>query len=158
MAENKRNEKRFSLFADDQKTLHKNLEFTAVEQYKLLRTNLSFTLPEGDGCRIIGVTSSLRGEGKSTTTINLASTLAEQGERVLVVEGDLRLPSLHKKMRIMPKPGLSNILVSRVDPTPYLQTVKVGAYQPQFNCPDNPILNLHPAYLCTYIHYRSCPQ
>ena len=47
----------------DQNTLHKNLEFTAVEQYKLLRTNLSFTLPEGEGCRIIGVTSSMRGEG-----------------------------------------------------------------------------------------------
>jgi len=80
---------------------------------------------EGRG-RIVGLTSSLRGEGKSTTTINLASTLAEQGERVLVVEGDMRLPSLHKKMKISPKPGLSNVLVTRADPMPYIQTVEVA--------------------------------
>lgn len=107
-----------------------SISFAAKEAYKLLRTNLLFSLPETPEGRghIIGITSSLRGEGKSTTTINLASTLAEQGERVLVVEGDLRLPSLHKKMRIAPKPGLSNILVSRVDPMPYVQTVKVGSF------------------------------
>ncbi len=110
MAENKRNEKRFSLFADDQKTLHKNLEFTAVEQYKLLRTNLSFTLPEGDGCRIIGVTSSIRGEGKSTTAVNLSYVLAESGKKVLLIDGDLRIPSVAKKMRIKSTPGLTDLL------------------------------------------------
>ena len=105
-----------------------NMSFAAKEAYKLLRTNLIFSLPEAAEGRghIVGVTSSLRGEGKSTTTINLASTLAEQGEKVLVVEGDLRLPSLHKKIRVAPKPGLSNILVTRVDPEPYIQTVEVG--------------------------------
>lgn len=105
-----------------------NLSFAAKEAYKLLRTNLLFSLPEtveGSG-HVIGITSALRGEGKSTTTINLASTLAEQGERVLVVEGDLRLPSLHKKMNVVPKPGLSNSLVGRVDPMSYIQTVEVG--------------------------------
>ena len=55
-----------------QRTLHKNLEFTATEQYKLLRTNLDFTLPEGVKCPVIGVTSSMRGEGKSTTAVNLS--------------------------------------------------------------------------------------
>lgn len=104
------------------------LSFSAKEAYKLLRTNLLFSLPEaaeGRG-RIIGITSSLRGEGKSTTVVNLASTLAEQGARVLIVEGDLRLPSLHKKLEIVPKPGLSNILVTRVDPAPFIQVVEVG--------------------------------
>ena len=105
----------------------KNLSFAAKEAYKLLRTNLLFSLPEGEEGRgrIVGVTSSVRGEGKSTTTINLASTLAEQGEQVLVIEGDMRLPSLHKKMNVVPKPGLSNILVTRVDPEPFIQTVEV---------------------------------
>ena len=42
-----------------QTKLHKNLEFTATEQYKLLRTNLDFTLPEGVKCPVIGVTSSM---------------------------------------------------------------------------------------------------
>ena len=106
----------------------KNMNFSAREAYKMLRTNLMFSLPEaveGRG-RIVGVTSSIRGEGKSTTTLNLARTLAEQGERVLVVEGDLRLPSLHKKINIKPKPGLSNVLVSRGDMMPYMQRVKIG--------------------------------
>lgn len=104
----------------------KNLTFAAKEAYKLLRTNLMFSLPEreeGKG-HIVGITSSVPGEGKSTTTINLASTLAEQGERVLVIEGDLRLPSLHKKMEVAPKPGLSDILVARGDPEPFIQTVE----------------------------------
>lgn len=105
-----------------------DMTFAAKEAYKLLRTNLLFSLPETVEGRahVIGVTSALRGEGKSTTTINLARTLAEQGERVLVVEGDLRLPSLHKKLNIAPKPGLSNILVSRVALQPYVQTVRTG--------------------------------
>ena len=46
---------------DMKRTLHKNLEFTAIEQYKILRTNLDFTLPEDVKCPIIGVTSSMRG-------------------------------------------------------------------------------------------------
>ncbi len=94
----------------DQKTLHKNLEFTAKEQYKLLRTNLSFTLPEDEKCPVIGVTSSMRGEGKSTTSINLSYVLAESGKKVLVIDGDLRIPSVAKKMNIESTPGLTDIL------------------------------------------------
>lgn len=104
------------------------MSFAAKEAYKLLRTNLLFSLPEtaeGRG-HVIAVTGSLRGEGKSTTTINLASTLAEQGARVLVMECDLRLPSLHKKLKIVPRPGLSNVLVTRDDPMLYIQQVEVG--------------------------------
>lgn len=95
---------------DDQKTLHKNLEFTAVEQYKLLRTNLSFLLPENKGCKIIGVSSSIRGEGKSTTAVNLSYVLAESGNRVILLDGDLRIPSVAKKMRIKSTPGLTDLL------------------------------------------------
>ena len=106
----------------------KELSFASREAYKLLRTNLLFSLPEKQEGRahVIGMTSSLKGEGKSTTTINLAATLAEQGERVLIVEGDLRLPSLHKKMRVSQKPGLSNCLVSKADPFSLIQTVRAG--------------------------------
>lgn len=95
---------------DSQKTLHKNLEFTATEQYKLLRANLSFTLPNDGNCAIIGVTSSMRGEGKSTTAINLSYVLAETGKRVVLVDGDLRIPSIAKKMRINSSPGLTDCL------------------------------------------------
>lgn len=94
------------------KTLHKNLDFTATEQYKLLRTNLSFTLPEEEKCAIIGVTSSMRGEGKSTTAINLSYVLAEDGKRVVLVDADLRIPSIAKKMEIHSTPGLADMLLS----------------------------------------------
>ncbi len=93
------------------KTLHKNLEFTAREQYKLLRTNLGFTLPEGQKCPIIGVTSSMRGEGKSTTSINLSYVLAENRKKVLLIDGDLRIPSVAKKMDIPSSPGLTDLLM-----------------------------------------------
>ena len=96
-----------------QKTLHKNLEFTAVEQYKLLRTNLDFTLPQGEECPVIGVTSSIRGEGKSTTAINLSYVLAEKGNKVLLIDGDLRIPSVAKKMGISGSMGLTDILMGK---------------------------------------------
>ncbi len=98
-----------------QRTLHKNLEFTATEQYKLLRTNLEFTVPEGTKCPVIGVTSSMRGEGKSTTAINLSYVLAEKGSRVLLIDGDLRIPSVAKKMNIESTPGLTDVLMGKDD-------------------------------------------
>lgn len=108
----KKKREKHSLFstADSQKTLHKNLEFTATEQYKLLRTNLSFALPENEGCNIIGVTSSMRGEGKSTTAVNLSYVLAESGKKVLLIDGDLRIPTVAKKMMMESTYGLTDLL------------------------------------------------
>ena len=100
----------FSHTLVNQRTLHKNLEFTAREQYKLLRTNLSFTLPEDEKCPIVGITSSTRGEGKSTTAVNLSYVLAESGKKVLLIDADLRIPSIAKKMRIASSPGLTDLL------------------------------------------------
>lgn len=106
---------RGALFANDadRHTLHKNLEFTAMEQYKLLRTNLDFTIPAGVDCPVIGVTSSMRGEGKSTTAVNLAYVIAEKGSRVLLIDGDLRIPSVAKKLEIPNAPGLTDELMGK---------------------------------------------
>lgn len=95
---------------DIKKTLHKNLEFTATEQYKLIRTNLDFTLPEDEKCPVIGVTSSGRGEGKSTTAINLSYVFAEKGSKVLLIDADLRIPSIAKKLEIESTAGLTDLL------------------------------------------------
>ena len=109
---NKKEKFSFSAIAD-RRTLHKNLEFTAVEQYKLLRTNLDFTLPEDEKCPVIGVTSAMRGEGKSTTSVNLSYVLAEKGSSVLLIDGDLRIPSIAKKMRLASNIGLTDLLMGK---------------------------------------------
>ena len=89
--------------------LCENLSFAASEAYKLLRTNLSFSMPEKD-CHIIGVTSSVRGEGKSTTSVNLSYTFAQSGKRVLLIDADMRLPSVAAKLELKGAPGLSNLI------------------------------------------------
>ena len=92
--------------------LGEKLNFAAAEAYKLLRANLMFALPDGEeDCRVVGVTSSVRGEGKSTTTLNLAYSLAEAGQYVLVIECDMRLPTLAKRLGMDGVKGVSNLLV-----------------------------------------------
>jgi capsular exopolysaccharide synthesis family protein len=100
---------------EQRKTLHSNLSFAAAEAYKMLRTNIFFSLPDDKKCHIIGVTSSMRGEGKSTTSVNLAYSLAEAGKKVLLIDADMRLPSIAKKMEIPNDLGLSDILVNAGD-------------------------------------------
>ena len=121
-------------------TLHKNLKFTATEQYKLLRTNLDFTLPEGEKCPIIGVTSANRGEGKSTTAVNLSYVLAEKGSRVLLIDGDLRIPSIAKKMEIESSPGLTDLLMGKGASMAEFQSavLKNWFILPSGNIPPNP--------------------
>lgn len=88
----------------------KDLSFAASEAYRLLRTNVLFALPDEKKCRIIGITSAGSGEGKSTTTLNLAYMLAEAGEKVLLIEGDMRLPTISRRLHLRQAPGLSNVL------------------------------------------------
>lgn len=87
------------------------MNFASAEAYKLLRTNVMFSFPDANECHILGVTSSFRSEGKSLTSINLAYTFAEAGKDVLLIEGDMRLPTMSGRLGLMAKPGLSNLLV-----------------------------------------------
>lgn len=103
------------------KTLGSNLNFAAAEAYKLLRTNLDFSLPGENKCKVIGVTSALRGEGKSTTSVNIAYTMAQSGGKVLLIEADMRLPTLAKRVRAKSKPGLSNLLIGQCSGNDTLQ-------------------------------------
>lgn len=94
------------------KTFGKDLDFASVEAYNLLRTNLIFSLPDSEGGRVIGITSPCPEDGKSTTSLNLAYVLAESGARVILIDADMRRPSLAKMVDIPSVPGLSNYLVS----------------------------------------------
>ena len=87
------------------------LDFASQEAYNLLRTNLSFSLPDNDSGKVIGITSPCPQEGKSTTSVNLAYSLAEAGNKVLLVDADMRRPSVSKMLNFPRSPGLSNLLV-----------------------------------------------
>lgn len=125
---------------ENREKLHKNLDFTASEQYKLIRANLEFTLPENEKCPVIGVTSAMRGEGKSTTAINLSYVLAEKGSRVLLIDADLRIPSIAKKLDIESTPGLSDILIGKsVDMEGFKSNIADNWYiLPSGEIPPNP--------------------
>lgn len=110
---------------ESRKTLGKELSFAAAEAYKLLRTNLDFSLPADSGCRVIGITSSLKGEGKSTTSINIAYTMAQSGGKVLLIEADMRLPTLAKRLQVRPRPGISNLLVGQCSGNDVLQRTEL---------------------------------
>ena len=101
---------------------HQKLSFAATEAYKLLRTNLMFSLPDYQKCRVVGVTSSVRGEGKSTTAVNLSYTLAETGKKVLLIDADLRLPSVGKKLEIESVPGVTNVIAGTCDLSQAIRT------------------------------------
>jgi capsular exopolysaccharide synthesis family protein len=87
-----------------------DISFAAAEAYKLLRTKLQFSFADDNDCRIIGVSSALSGEGKSLSAINLAHTLSQLDKRTLLIDCDMRRPSLSTKLPIVKVPGLSNYL------------------------------------------------
>jgi len=86
-----------------------NAPFQVLEAYKKLRLNISFALPHTK-CKTIILTSSLPGEGKSTSCVNLAITLAQTGSRVLIIDCDLRKPRIHRYFHMKSEPGLTNYL------------------------------------------------
>ena len=87
-----------------------DLDFASREAYNLLRTNISFAFPDVDHGRVIGVCSSCPQEGKSTTSINLAYSLADSGNKVLLIDGDMRRPTIADVLSISSEPGLSDVL------------------------------------------------
>jgi len=81
-----------------------------AEAFKALRTNVLFSAAD-KGCRVVVVTSSGPGEGKTIVASNLAIGVAYAGQRVLLVDGDLRRPRVHQVFGVEQEPGLSNALV-----------------------------------------------
>ena len=90
-----------------------NISFAAAEAYKLLRTKLQFSFADEGDCRIIGVSSALHGEGKSLSAVNLAYSMSQLGKRVLLIDCDMRRPSVADKLPINKTPGLSDFLTGQ---------------------------------------------
>ena len=80
-----------------------------AESYRALRTSLLLTSLGGPP-KVILITSALPEEGKTTTSLNCAIVLAQRGTRVLLIDADLRRPSIHKTLGMGPRIGLSNVL------------------------------------------------
>jgi capsular exopolysaccharide synthesis family protein len=83
-----------------------------AEAYRVLRTNLLFARKE-ETWNTLTVVSAGAGEGKSTTLFNLATVFAQHGDRVLIVDSDLRRPSLHKLLKLSNSTGLTNVLLKQ---------------------------------------------
>jgi capsular exopolysaccharide synthesis family protein len=98
-------------------------EGPVAEAYRVVRTNLLFSSVV-EGGRALIVTSSNPGEGKTTTTANLATSLAANGAKVLVVDADLRRPTLHQHFAISKTPGLSDVIVGKKQFSEAIQSVR----------------------------------
>jgi len=109
------------------------------EAFRRLRTNLQF-LDIADRPHSIVVTSSLPGEGKSTTAINVAITLADAGSRVALVDADLRRPSVAKYMGLEGSAGLTTVLIGRATLEDVIQPWGSGQLHvlPSGQVPPNP--------------------
>ncbi|MGE5328465.1 MAG: CpsD/CapB family tyrosine-protein kinase [Deltaproteobacteria bacterium] len=81
----------------------------AAEAYRILRTNLQFSSLDRE-IKTIVITSSIPGEGKTTTIANLAITFAQSGSRVLLVDTDLRKPRIHKLFGLENNKGITTLL------------------------------------------------
>ncbi|WP_153505263.1 polysaccharide biosynthesis tyrosine autokinase [Cumulibacter manganitolerans] len=85
-----------------------------AEAFRVLRTNLQFIDVDSDS-KVFIMTSPLPGDGKSTTAVNLAITLAQAGQRTLLIEGDLRRPKTSEYLGLESKVGLTTVLIGKID-------------------------------------------
>lgn len=92
--------------------VHNNPKSPVSEAYRSLRTNIQFSSVDSD-LKTIMVTSASPGEGKSTTTSNLATTYAQAENRVLLIDADLRKPTAHHTFHCSNRLGLTNVLTKQ---------------------------------------------
>ncbi len=96
-----------------------------AEAYRVLRTNILFSQKD-PGMNTLTIVSAGAGEGKSTTSFNLATIFAQNGQRVLIVDSDLRRPSLHKILKVSNSIGLTNYLLKQNSLEEVIQTTALS--------------------------------
>ena len=84
-------------------------ESVAAEAYRILRTNISLKDPDQE-LKVINVISTAAQESKSTTVLNLAYVYSQLGKKTLVIDLDLRVPSLHKKLKVKNTIGVTDVV------------------------------------------------
>jgi len=104
--------------------LEEGAESPHAEAYRVLRTNLLFSRKD-DKLNTVAVVSAGAGEGKSTTVSNLATVFAQCGQRVVMVDSDLRRPTLHKLLGVANTLGLTNYLLKQNTLEEVIQTTAV---------------------------------
>lgn len=100
--------------AKDPLVVHSDRLSPRAESFRTLRTNLQF-LNVGEDARIFVISSAGPGEGKSTTCANLAISLAEAGNKVALIEGDLRLPKVSEYLGLETAAGLTDVLIGNAE-------------------------------------------
>ena len=100
--------------SDPKKILCQISPFAVKEAYNAIRTNLLFT-QQGEKCPIFVVTSPTANNGKTINSINLAVSFAQMGKRTLLIDADMRNPTIHRMFSISVKNGLSEILAGLTD-------------------------------------------
>lgn len=110
----KRNAKAGFSKDDQKKMLCADSPFIVKEAYNAIRTNLLFS-QQGEKCPIFVITSPTTNNGKSTNAINMAISLAQMGKRTLLIDADMRNPTIHRMFSIPVKNGLSEILAGLTD-------------------------------------------
>jgi succinoglycan biosynthesis transport protein ExoP len=104
--------------------MEEGAESPHAEAYRVLRTNVLFSRKD-DKLNTIAVVSAGAGEGKSTTVFNLAAVFAQSGQRTLIVDSDLRRPTLHKMLRVTNNLGLTNYLLRQNTLEEVIQTTSL---------------------------------
>jgi succinoglycan biosynthesis transport protein ExoP len=104
--------------------LNEGAESPHAEAYRVLRTNLLFSRKD-EKLNTVCVVSAGAGEGKSTTILNLATVFAQSGQRVLLVDSDLRRPTLHKMLKVSNNLGLTNCLLKQNSLEEVIQTTSL---------------------------------
>lgn len=102
-----------SYMAQRRQILNKNTNFAVQEAYKQLRTNIRFCIRD-QKCKKFCLTSGQAGEGKSITLLNLAISISQTGKKVLLIDADLRRPTIARLLVEKASPGLSEVLVGDV--------------------------------------------
>lgn len=99
----------------------------AAEAYRTLRTNIQYSSFDKE-IRSIVFTSSEPGEGKTTTAANFALALAQDGKKVILIDCDLRKPSVHKNFRVSNNNGVSDVLVGKAEITKTIYNHESGLH------------------------------